>query len=59
MSKSAMQNPQNYIIVDNKDGTFSAFVNYGVFESKEDAEQSLQYVMDMMGFKLQPEVTYH
>ncbi len=54
-----MQNPQNYIIVDNKDGTFSAFVNYGVFESKEDAEQSLQYVMDMMGFKLQPEVTYH
>jgi len=59
MSKSAMQNPQNYIIVDNKDGTFSAFVNYGVFETKEDAEQSLQYVMDMMGFKLQPEVTYH
>ena len=59
MSKSDMQNPQNYIIVDNKDGTFSAFVNYGVFETKEDAEQSLQYVMDMMGFKLQPEVTYH
>jgi hypothetical protein len=59
MSKSAMQNPQNYIIVDNKDGTFSAFVNYGVFETKEDAEQSLQYVMDLMGFRLQPEVTYH
>ena len=34
-----MQNPQNYIIVDNKDGTFSAFVNYGVFETKEDEEQ--------------------
>jgi hypothetical protein len=59
MSKSAMQNPQNYIIVDNKDGTFSAFVNYGVFETKEDAEQSLQYVMDLMGFRLQPQVTYH
>jgi hypothetical protein len=59
MSKSDMQNPQNYIIVDNKDGTFSAFVNYGVFETKEDAEQSLQYVMDLMGFRLQPEVTYH
>ena len=59
MSKSAVQNPQNYIIIDNKDGTFSAFVNYGVFESKEDAEVSLQYVMDLMGYKLQPEVTYH
>ena len=54
-----MQNPQNYIIVANKDGTFSAFVNYGVFESKEDAEVSLQYVMDLMGYKLQQEVTYH
>ena len=36
-----MQNPQNYIIVDNKDGTFSAFVNYGVFESKEDIQRPL------------------
>lgn len=54
-----MQKPQHYIIVDNEDGTFSAFVNYGVFESKEDAEVSLQYVMELMGFKLQPQVTYH
>lgn len=54
-----MQKPQNYIIVENGDGTYSAFVNYGVFESKEDAEQSLQYVMDLMGLKLQPQVTYH
>ena len=38
MSKSDMQKPQNYIIVDNEDGTYSAFVNYGIFESKEDAE---------------------
>jgi len=59
MSKSVMQKPQNYIIVDNEDGTFSAYVNYGVFESKEDAEVSLQYVMELMGFKLQPQVTYH
>jgi len=54
-----MQKPQNYIIVDNEDGTYSAYVNYGVFESKEDAEQSLQYIMDLMGFKLQPQITYH
>ena len=54
-----MQKPQNYIIVDNEDGTYSAFVNYGIFESKEDAEQSLSYVMDLMGFKLQPQITYH
>jgi len=59
MSKSVMQKPQNYIIIDNEDGTYSAYVNYGVFESKEDAEMSLQYVMDLMGYKLQPQVTYH
>jgi hypothetical protein len=59
MSKSVMHKPQNYIIVDNEDGTYSAYVNYGVFESKEDAEVSLQYVMELMGFKLQPQVTYH
>ncbi len=54
-----MQKPQNYIIVDNEDGTFSAFVNYGIFETKEDAEKSLEYVMDLMGYKLQPQITYH
>ena len=54
-----MQKPQNYIIIDNEDGTYSAYVNYGVFENKEDAEISLQYVMDIMGYKLQPLVTYH
>jgi hypothetical protein len=59
MSKPNMQKPQNYIIVDNEDGTFSAFVNYGIFETKEDAEKSLEYVMDLMGYKLQPQITYH
>jgi hypothetical protein len=59
MSKPNMQKPQHYIIVDNEDGTFSAFVNYGIFETKEDAEKSLEYVMDLMGYKLQPQVTYH
>lgn len=59
MSKPNMQKPQHYIIVDNDDGTFSAFVNYGIFETKEDAEKSLEYVMDLMGYKLQPQITYH
>ena len=54
-----MQKPQHYIIVDNEDGTFSAFVNYGIFETKEDAEKSLEYVMDLMGYKLQPQIPYH
>ena len=54
-----MQNPQNYIIVQNKDGSYSAFVNYGVFDSKEDAEKSLEYVMSIMGYKLHPQITYH
>ena len=59
MNKPNMQKPQHYIIVDNEDGTFSAFVNYGIFETKEDAEKSLEYVMDLMGYKLQPQITYH
>ena len=54
-----MQMPQNYIIIDNKDGTFSAYVNYGMFESKEDAERSLELIMQMMGFELKPQVTFH
>jgi len=59
MTKSDMQMPQNYIIIDNKDGTFSAFVNYGVFDTKEDAEKSLELIMQMMGFELKPQVTFH
>ena len=59
MTKSDMQMPQNYIIIDNKDGTFSAFVNYGIFDSKEDAEKSLELIMQMMGFELKPQVTFH
>jgi hypothetical protein len=59
MTKSDMQMPQNYIIIDNKDGTFSAFVNYGIFDTKEDAEKSLELIMQMMGFELKPQVTFH
>ena len=51
--------PEHYIIVEEKDGTFSAFIRYANFESKQDAEKGLQLVMDLMGFKLQPNITYH
>ena len=51
--------PEHYIIVEEKDGTFSAFIRYTNFESKVDAEKGLQLVMDLMGLKLQPNITYH
>ncbi len=51
--------PEYYLIVEEKDGTFSAFIRYANFESKKDAEKGLQLVMDLMGFKLQPNITYH
>lgn len=51
--------PENYIIVEESDGTFSAFIRYANFDSKTDAEKGLQLVMDLMGFKLQPNITYH
>ena len=59
METTVMQTPQNYIIVENKDGTYSAFVNYGIFDTKEDAEKSLEYVMSLMGYKIQPNITLH
>lgn len=51
--------PEHYIIIEEKDGTFSAFIRYANFDSKQDAEKGLQLVMDLMGFKLQPNITYH
>ena len=51
--------PEHYLIVEEKDGTFSAFIRYANFESKQDAEKGLQLVMDLMGLKLQPNITYH
>tara|TARA_Y100000004_G_scaffold92942_1_gene104147 strand:+ start:147 stop:320 length:174 start_codon:yes stop_codon:yes gene_type:complete len=51
--------PEHYIIVEEKDGTYSAFIRYANFDSKQDAEKGLQLVMDLMGFKLQPNITYH
>ena len=51
--------PEHYIIVEEKDGTFSAFIRYANCESKSEAEKGLQLVMDLMGFKLQPNITYH
>lgn len=51
--------PEHYIIVEEKDGTYSASIRYANFDSKQDAEKGLQLVMDLMGFKLQPNITYH
>ena len=51
--------PEHYFIVEEKDVTFSAFIRYANFESKSEAEKGLQLVMDLMGFKLQPNITYH
>ena len=54
-----MQIPQNYIIIDNKDGTYSAYVNYGTFESMEDAEKNLELVMSLMGMQISKQRTVH
>ena len=51
--------PEHYIIVEEKDGTFSAFIRYANFESKSDAEKGQQLGMDLMGLKLPPKITYH
>jgi len=59
MNTSDMQKPENYIIIDNKDGTFSAFVNYGIYNSEQEAENSLEIVMNLMGLQLQKHYTLH
>ena len=51
--------PKNYIILEDEEGTFTAYINYGTFKSKEEAEKSLEIIMDMMGYKLEPQVTIH
>jgi hypothetical protein len=37
-----MSEPQSYIIVENEDGTFTAYVNFGMFQSKEEAESKFR-----------------
>ena len=38
-----MSQPQSYIIVENDDGTFTAYVNFGNYISKEEAERKRIY----------------
>jgi hypothetical protein len=54
-----MSQPQSYIIVENEDGTFTAYVNFGVYYDKEEAERSLDLAMQMLGLKITTAPTVH
>ena len=54
-----MQEPQSYIVVENEDGTFTAYVNFGNYVSKEDAERNLDLAMGMLGLKVTEAPTIH
>ena len=54
-----MSQPQSYIIVENEDGTFTAYVNFGIYTSKEEAEHSLELAMQMLGLKVTTAPTIH
>jgi hypothetical protein len=54
-----MSEPQSYIIVDNEDGTFTAYVNFGNFASKHEAETSLELAMQMLGLQVTKVQTVH
>ena len=54
-----MSKPQSYIIVEEEDGTFTAYVNFGMFQSKEEAETSLDLAMKMLGMQLTTAPTVH
>jgi hypothetical protein len=54
-----MSQPQSYIIVDNEDGTFTAYVNFGSWASKEEAERNLDLAMQMLGLHVNDLPTLH
>jgi|TARA_S200002703_G_scaffold69278_1_gene60137 hypothetical protein len=54
-----MSDPQSYIIVENDDGTFTAYVNFGMYQSKEEAEHNLDLAMRMLGMQLTKSPTVH
>ena len=54
-----MSQPQSYIIVENDDGSFTAYVNFGNYISKEEAEQSLNLAMKMLGLQITTTPTIH
>lgn len=54
-----MSQPQSYIIVENDDGTFTAYVNFGSWQSKEEAEYNLNLAMQMLGLNITKTPTVH
>jgi len=54
-----MSNPQSYIIVENDDGTYTAYVNFGSWTTKEEAEHNLDLAMQMLGMQLTKSPTVH
>ena len=54
-----MSQPQSYMIIENDDGTFTAYVNFGMYPSKEEAEHSLELAMQMLGMELNKTPTVH
>jgi len=54
-----MSQPQSYIIVENEDGTFTAYVNFGMYPSKEEAEYNLDLAMKMLGLQVTTAPTVH
>ena len=54
-----MSQPQSYFIIENDDGTYTAYVNFGVYTSKEEAEQSLNLAMKMLGMQITTAPTVH
>ena len=54
-----MSQPKSYIIVDNEDGTFTAYVNFGSWASKEEAERNLDLAMQMLGMQVTKTPTVH
>jgi hypothetical protein len=54
-----MSEPQSYIIVENDDGTFTAYVNFGSWSSKEEAEHNLDLAMKMLGMQINTAPTVH
>jgi len=56
-SQNMDNQPDNYIIVQEEDGSYSAFIKYANFDSKEDAEKGLQMILDLMGYTIKPNIT--
>jgi hypothetical protein len=54
-----MSKPQSYIIVENEDGTFTAYVNFGILLLKKKQKVSLDLAMKMLGMQMNTAPTVH